>query len=213
MRGRIVRISPIEFDETDAPSWRIEARGGHSHPTQSNSSPFTVGHRSTIYSPKRILTPLKRTDFNPKGNRNCHRRGESGYEPISWEEALDIVTEEITRVKREAGHAAIAGNAPSHHLWGNIGYYFSAYYRFMNLVGFSYAEHDPDSWEGWHWGGTHMSVNSPRLGLPEQYDLLEDALKHTEMIVFWSSDPNPLVASTPPSRVRPAPLAEGTWGQ
>ena len=34
-----------------------------------------------------------------------------------------------------------------------------------------------------HWGFSH------RLGIPEQYDLLEDALKHTEMIVFWSSDP------------------------
>ncbi|MEM2163572.1 MAG: molybdopterin-dependent oxidoreductase, partial [Candidatus Bathyarchaeia archaeon] len=29
-----------------------------------------------------------------------------------------------------------------------------------------------------------------RLGTPEQYDLLEDALKHCEMIVFWSSDPD-----------------------
>jgi trimethylamine-N-oxide reductase (cytochrome c) len=26
--------------------------------------------------------------------------------------------------------------------------------------------------------------------MPEQYDLLEDALKHTEMIVFWSNDPD-----------------------
>ena len=59
----------------------------------------------------------------------------------------------------------------------------------MNLVGFTYAEHNPDSWEGWHWGGMHMWGFSYRLGIPEQYDLLEDALKHTEMIVFWSSDP------------------------
>ena len=28
-----------------------------------------------------------------------------------------------------------------------------------------------------------------RLGNPEQYDLLEDTLQNTEMIVFWSSDP------------------------
>ena len=77
----------------------------------------------------------------------------------------------------------------SHHMWGNVGYRLSAYYRFMNLVGFTYAEHNPDSWEGWHWGGAHMWGFSHRLGIPEQYDLLEDALKHTEMIVFWSADP------------------------
>ena len=51
------------------------------------------------------------------------------------------------------------------------------------------AAHNPDSWEGWHWGGMHMWGYSHRLGIPEQYDLLEDALKHTEMIVFWSADP------------------------
>ena len=59
----------------------------------------------------------------------------------------------------------------------------------MNLVGFTYAEHNPDSWEGWQWGGAHMWGFAHRLGIPEQYDLLEDALKHSEMMVFWSADP------------------------
>ena len=39
---------------------------------------------------------------------------------------------------------------------------------------------------------------STRLGIPEQYDLLEDALKHTEMIVFWSSDPEATAAAFMP---------------
>ena len=77
----------------------------------------------------------------------------------------------------------------SHHMWGNVGYRFSAYNRFMNLVGYTYVEHNPDSWEGWQWGGAHMWGFSNRLGIPEQYDLLEDALKNSEMIVFWSADP------------------------
>ena len=50
-----------------------------------------------IYSPKRILTPLKRVDFDPEGERNTQNRGISGYEPISWDEALDIVADEIIR--------------------------------------------------------------------------------------------------------------------
>ena len=188
--GRIVRILPITFDETDAPSWEIEARGRRfAPPRRVTLSPPTVAHRSLIYSPKRILTPLKRVDFDPKGKRNIQNRGISGYEPISWEEALDTVAEEIVRVKREVGPAAILSTASSHHMWGNIGYRHSAYFRFMNLVGFTYGEHNPDSWEGWHWGATHMWGFSHRLGLPEQYDLLEDALKHTEMLVLWSADP------------------------
>src|SRR3990170_6416471 len=139
--GRIVRITPIVFDETDAASWTIEARGRRfSPPRKVTLSQPTVAHRSLIYSPKRILTPLKRVDFDPKGRRNCANRGTSGYEPISWDEALDIVAEEMVRVKREYGPAAILSTPSSHHLWGNVGYRHSTYLRFWNLVGFCYAE-------------------------------------------------------------------------
>ncbi len=196
--GRIVRILPLELDDTDGPSWSIQARGRtFTPPRRTTLSPYTVAHRSTIYSPNRILTPLKRVDFDPSGapdstgagGRNAQNRGTSGYEPISWDEAADIVAGEIVRLKREQGPAAILTCPGSHHMWGNLGYRFSAYFRFMNLTGMTYAEHNPDSWEGWHWGGMHMWGFSHRLGIPEQYDLLEDALENTEMVVFWSADP------------------------
>ena len=188
--GRIVRMVPLELDESDGPSWTIAARGREfTPPRRTTLSPFTVAHRSTIYSSRRILTPLKRVDFDPHGERNIHNRGVSGYEPISWDEALDITAGEIERLHREQGPAAMLTSPGSHHLWGNLGYRTSAYYRFMDLVGFTYGEHNPDSWEGWHWGGMHMWGFSHRLGIPEQYDLLEDALQNTELLVFWSSDP------------------------
>ncbi len=188
--GRIIRITPIEFDDDDAPSWVIKARGKEfSPPRKTTAAPYTMAARSMVYSDKRNLYPMKRKDFDPNGKRNCHNRGISGYERISWDEATDIVTSEIKRIKREYGPGAILSTAGSHHLWGNVGYRHSAYFRFMNLVGFCYADHNPDSWEGWHWGGMHQWGFSGRLGIPEQYDLLQDALKNTEMIVFWSSDP------------------------
>ncbi|MFH0917057.1 MAG: pyrogallol hydroxytransferase large subunit, partial [bacterium] len=106
--GKILRITPIEFDDTDAASWTIKARGrSFTPPRKTTASPWTVAHRSTIYSPKRILTPLKRVDFDPKGARNMQNRGVSGYEPISWDEALDMVSEEMIRVRRELGPAAM----------------------------------------------------------------------------------------------------------
>ena len=196
--GRIMRITPLQLDESDGPSWTIEARGRtFTPPRRTTLSPYTVAHRSTIYSPKRILTPLKRVDFDPQGaldstgsgGRNVRNRGLSAYEPISWDQALDMMAKEIVRLKRELGPAAILTCPGSHHLWGNLGYRYSALIRFMNLVGYTYAEHNPDSWEGWHWGGMHMWGNSHRLGMVEQYDLLEDGLKNTEMVVFWSADP------------------------
>ena len=105
---KIIRLTPLEFDDTDAPSWTIEARGQKfTPPRKALVSPWTIAHRSTVYSPKRILTPLKRVDFDPKGERNIQNRGTSGYEPISWDEAFDMVAEEIIRVKREYGPGAI----------------------------------------------------------------------------------------------------------
>jgi len=188
--GKIVRIIPLQLDESDGPSFTIHARGrDFTPPRRTTLSPWTVAHKSTIYAPNRILTPLKRVDFDPNGERNIEKRGESGYEPISWDDALDLVANEMIRLKREVGPAAMLTTSGSHHLWGNIGYRFSAYNRFMNLVGYTYGEHNPDSWEGWQWGGAHMWGFSNRLGIPEQYDLLEDALKHSEMVVYWSSDP------------------------
>src|SRR5665647_1575755 len=188
--GKILRITPMDLDDTDAASWTIEARGRtFTPPRRTTVMPYTAGHKSMIYSPKRVLTPLKRVDFDPNGERNCEKRGESGYEPISWDEALDIVCGEINRIKRAEGPGAILTTCGSHHLWGNVGYRHSAYQRFTNLVGIVQAAHNPDSWEGWHWGGMHMWGYSHRLGIPEQYDLVEDALKNTEMIVFWSADP------------------------
>ncbi len=188
--GKIVRITPMDLADDDAASWKIDARGrSFTPPRRTTVAPFTAGVKSSIYSDKRILTPLKRVDFDPNGERNCEKRGESGYVPISWDEALDIVCSEINRIKKEAGPGAIFYGNSSHQLWGNIGYRFSCYNRFRAMVGGSIMENNPDSWEGWFWGGMHAWGYSWRRGLPEQYDLLEDALKNTEMIVFWSSDP------------------------
>ena len=100
--GRIIRITPMEFDDDDAPSWNIDARGRvFSPPRKTTLSPYSFAWRSMVYSPTRLLHPLKRVDFDPNGQRNCTKRGESGYERISWDEAGDIVAGEIQRIKRE----------------------------------------------------------------------------------------------------------------
>ena len=210
--GKIVRMTPMDLDETDAPSWEIEARGRTFKPPRKTSvSVYTQGFKSMIYSDKRVMYPMKRVDFDPDGERNIQNRGISGYERISWDEAIDIVCKEVARVKHTYGPASILTSPSSHHMWGNVGYRHSTYFRFMNMVGFTYADHNPDSWEGWHWGGMHMWGFSWRLGNPEQYNLLEDGLKHAEMIVFWSADPetNGGIYSAHESTVR-RQVAEGS---
>jgi trimethylamine-N-oxide reductase (cytochrome c) len=78
----------------------------------------------------------------------------------------------------------------SHHEWGHIGYKFRTWGRFFNLLGFTDIFDNPDSWEGWLWGTAHAYGFWWRLGVPEQSDLLEDGLKHSELIIHWSNDPD-----------------------
>ena len=189
-KGQIVRMTPMDLDNSDAESWKLEARGRTFQPPRKTTySPYTAGFKSMIYSNRRNLYPMKRVDFDPNGERNEEKRGESGYVRISWDEALNIVANEIRRNKREHGPGSVVMECSSHHLWGYIGYRFSSMLRFMNTVGATLCEHNPDSWEGWHWGAAHMWGFSARLGNPEQTDLYEDCIKNCEMMVFWSSDP------------------------
>ncbi len=187
---KIIRITPMDLDDDDAASYSIEARGRtFTPPRKTTYTPVTAQFKSMIYSDRRNLYPMKRVDFDPNGDRHEENRGISGYERISWDEALDIVCNEMRRIKREFGPGAMVIEPSSHHLWGTIGYRHSTLFRFMNAAGLTYGDHNPDSWEGWHWGATHMYGFTARLGNPEQTDLLEDCLENCEMMVFWSSDP------------------------
>lgn len=188
--GRIVRTGLIEFEESDATSYSIEARGKRFTPwRKATVNPHTLALKSQVYTDSRVLYPMKRVDFDPNGERNPQNRGKSGYVRIGWDEALNMVANEIKRQKREYGPGSMAILHPSHHQWGNINYYLSALLRFGNLLGFTRVHPNPNSWEGWYWGAQHHYGNSLRVGTPGFYGTVEDCLKEAEMIVFWSSDP------------------------
>jgi trimethylamine-N-oxide reductase (cytochrome c) len=188
--GRIVRTVPIQFDAKDAPGWTIVARGRHFSPRRmATVATHALAMKAAVYSDKRILHPMKRVDFDPNGERNPANRGKSGYVPISWDEALDIVSNEILRQRRVHGPGAMTITHGSHHQWGNVGYYLSSMLRFGNLVGFTRLAGNPDSWEGWYWGAMHHWGQAQRVGISGTYGLVEDCLQEAELMVFWSSDP------------------------
>jgi trimethylamine-N-oxide reductase (cytochrome c) len=188
--GKILRMIPIEFGDDDPQPWTIKARGmNFTPPRKTTLAPHGQNAKSIVYSPDRLLYPMKRVDFDPDGERNTQNRGISGYERISWDEALDLVSSEIKRVKRDHGPGAIASSHGSHHTWGNIGYYLSALYRFRNAIGTTHVHHNPDSWEGWYWGAMHHWGYSLRVGQSETYGTVEDCLQNCDMIVSWAADP------------------------
>ncbi|MBN1190996.1 MAG: molybdopterin-dependent oxidoreductase [Dehalococcoidales bacterium] len=190
--GRIIRIRPLAFgDHENIPTWKIRASGRtFEAPRRVTLAPYVLAQRARTYSSSRLRYPLQRVDFDPGGERNPQNRGRSGYRRISWDEALDTVAEEVKRVRSQFGPEAIASRCSSHHEWGDIGYKFGAWGRFFNLLGFTDVFDNPDSWEGWLWGAAHAYGFWWRLGVPEQNDLLEDTLQNSELIIYWSNDPD-----------------------
>jgi molybdopterin guanine dinucleotide-containing S/N-oxide reductase-like protein len=189
--GKIMRIRPIIFDETDAPSWTIEARGKKfTPPRKATIHHYAVPERTRIYSEKRIQYPLKRVDFNPKGKRNIENRGKSAFERISWDDALDLVAGEIKRIQSTYGKAALTACTSSHHNYGLLFYKMGPFRRFFGMLGYTEVFDNPDSWEGWYYGATHAWGHHWNLGTASSTDMLWEALTNTDMIVLWAEDPD-----------------------
>jgi hypothetical protein len=88
------KYKPEEFNP-----WKLEARGKTFIPPLKSPMPtHGTAYKKRIYSPNRILSPLKRVDWDPNGERNTKNRGKSKYGRISWDEAIEIVVSEIKRI-------------------------------------------------------------------------------------------------------------------
>ncbi len=103
---KIIRMTPIDFDDTDPQPWTIKARGlNFTPPRKTTLAPHGQNAKSIVYSPARLLHPMKRVDFDANGKRNPQNRGKSQYVRISWDEALDMVANEIKRAGATLGPA------------------------------------------------------------------------------------------------------------
>jgi trimethylamine-N-oxide reductase (cytochrome c) len=102
--NKIVRIRPLHYDWKYDPAefnpWKFEVRGKIFNPPLKSPVPtHGTAYKKRIYSPNRILYPLKRVDWDPNGERNTKNRGKSKYVRISWDEAIDIIVSEIKRIQ------------------------------------------------------------------------------------------------------------------
>ena len=99
-----MRIRPLVADERDFKPWTIKAGGkSYSPPKKVTLAPYVHAERNRLYSDDRIRYPMKRVDFDPKGNRNPQIARQVRICPISWDEALDIIAREIKRVQSKYG--------------------------------------------------------------------------------------------------------------
>lgn len=189
--GRVTKIRPMVFGDEDTPAWTIKARGHEFTPPRRTSlGNYVCTQKGRIYAENRIKYPMLRVDFDPNGDRHPENRGKSGYKRITWDEAFDLLESEIKRIHAAYGKAAITGSTGSHADFGLLQYKMGPFGRFWNMLGYSTLSDNPDSWEGWHWGATHAWGYFWKLGISDNFDMLEEALKYTELLVMWGVDPN-----------------------
>lgn len=71
-------------------------------------SPIGQGIVETLSGPCRIPQPMVRKGFLDPGSRpGTARRGTDSFIPVSWEEAFDLVSGELERVRAGHGNEAI----------------------------------------------------------------------------------------------------------
>lgn len=92
--GKVIyqKTDDLHEDTRDYPQQRGCARGRALH--------------QMIFGADRLKYPLKRKHWKPGGGER-ELRGKDEWERISWEEALDIIASETTRIKEKYGNRAI----------------------------------------------------------------------------------------------------------
>lgn len=187
---RIVRIEPMQFEEEEVKSWDVTVDGKTYKPSLTHPLlPWAYAGKKIAYGEERVLYPMKRVDWDPKGERNQQNRGISSYERISWDEAFGILEDEYNRILDDYGPSALCYCHSAHPEWGSLHYLFSDLFRFRDMIGGTYLEFTPNSWEGWACGAPFLWGNWMAHGLTPAEDTVQDVSRDSELIIFWGSSP------------------------
>ena len=193
--GRITRINPYDYDReyTDANCnpWHMEARGKRFDPPKRvHLTHMGLCYKTRVYSPNRILYPMKRVDWDPKGERNPQNRGKSPYVRISWDEAAQICADELIRIRDTYGCEAVLCESDMHGEGKNVAPSHGCPNRMLSLLGgYTTQMRNMDSWEGWYWGAKHVWGCEPVGEMNPQGNLVPDMAQNSDTLFFWGCDP------------------------
>jgi anaerobic selenocysteine-containing dehydrogenase len=209
--GRIVRVDPFETPNWESiPMWEISARGKTFKPNlnirKNLMNTWHQGARRYVYAPNRLLYPMKRVGYQPGGKGDISNRGKGEFVRISWDEALDHIAGEMERLRTTYGLGSIYIGGSAHYqsrgaLCDGIGDNRNRFLSLYAMKGptpppYPDAEHHlphgtnwNHSWIGWASAPDNMiGYYWEKSQLWPATDLLEDVLKNSNMVVYWSMD-------------------------
>jgi trimethylamine-N-oxide reductase (cytochrome c) len=134
--------------------------------------------------------PLIRVDFDPKGERNPQTRGESKYRRITWDEATDIIADELLRIKAQYGMLAVLAQVDGHGESKIIHAAHGCPSKLFDLLGgYTLQARQPDSWEGWSWGAKHIWGMDPVGKQGNVTNLFQDIAQNADALIYSGADP------------------------
>ncbi|MCL1829054.1 MAG: molybdopterin-dependent oxidoreductase [Oscillospiraceae bacterium] len=193
--GKIIRIRPFRYDEDfdwdSLNPWKIEAHGSvFGPPRHSLPASYYLTYKKRVYSENRVRYPLKRVDWDPKGERNPQNRGKSKYVRISWDEATGLIADELLRVKEKYGMSAVLSEADMHGEGKHVAPCHGCANRLLSLLGgYTIQMRNMDSWEGYSWGSKNVWGCEPVGEMQPSGNVWPDIAKNSEMLLFWAADP------------------------
>jgi anaerobic selenocysteine-containing dehydrogenase len=152
-------------------------RGDPAHPvTRGFLCGKVAKYLDRVYSPDRLLQPMRRRPGTPKGPLPLGRETDF-FEPISWEEALDTVAARLTEIAAAHGPESILPYSYA----GTIGIlgYGSMDRRFFHRLGASQLDRTICSTTG---GEALQSVYGRKLGTDTE------AFRHAQIIIAWAAN-------------------------
>ena len=193
--GKLVRIRPAHYTDYYTPedlnAWQLVGANGKTFdPGMKSLTPaFPMVYKNRTYSNNRVPYPLKRVDWDPNGERHPEMRGISKYERISWDEALDIIANEIKRVHDEYGPFSILCMADGHGESKNIHASHGCMTPLLEACGgFTSQNRNPDSWEGWYWGAKHAWGMDPVGQNVFATNIAQDIAQNADALLYWGCD-------------------------
>lgn len=140
--------------------------------------------RHAIFAKDRLLHPMKRKHWQPGGGKDAHGelRGRDEWERISWDDALDLVAAETTRIKEAYGNKAILATG----------------YEYRNVVPGLYTAPSLNAYGGCTvtWGQASQgafplvantmkgSYNLGRLDFSDRFEV-----RHAKLVIMWGQNP------------------------
>lgn len=147
-------------------------------------SPKLAAAAKLPYSKARILRPMVREGYLKNGPASRNRRGDEPFVPVSWEQALELASEEIRRVYDAYGPSAVFGCSYG---WKSTGKIHSAHtlqQRLLNLMGgFIRCENSYST-------AAVAKILPYVVGEADPKSTSwEVVLESSETVVFWGCDP------------------------